>query len=175
MDFTSKDIEEINTYIRFWLGDVDESVISDDTLNFIVQMVIDKDPNYTGCDVVYYSTTEVLRWLSRRQGTGADGGTGEITSTKEKVGDVEVTNTYDTGGNTSGSSGWEGILSDLLSNPDSIGCVVTNLKPKTSDVIIGGVSHKEYNRVKGNLDAKSGWEMSSPYRRYLTKNKTLIG
>ena len=176
MDFTSKEIEDINNYIRFWLGGVTEDTISNETLDFIIQMVIDRDPEYTGCDVVYYSTIEVLRWLGRKQDTGAGIGTGEITSTKEKVGEVEVTNTYNTGGNSSGVSGWNGVLEDLLSDPNSIGCAITTSgNVKVSEVIIGGVSHKEYNKVKCDPDAKSGWEMASPYREYLHKNKNLIG
>lgn len=173
--FDSKDIQEINEYMRFWLGDVTQDVLSDDTLNYIIQLVIDKDPNYTGCDVLYYSAVDVLKWLVRKQETGTTVGTGEIKSRKEKVGQVDVSVTYDVGTNSSGRGGWESVLEDLLNNPFSIGCLITKDDVNTSKVVIGGVSHKEYNKVKSNPDNKSGWEMTSPYRENLNKNRNLIG
>lgn len=177
MDFTTKDVQEINDYIRFWLGDIDESIISDETMNFIIQMVIDRDLNYTGCDVIYYSTIEILRWLVRKQETGTSAGSGEIKSRKEKVGDIDVETTYDVGINSSGTGGWGSVLDDLLDNPNMIGCTITDTgeNNKAGKVIVGGVSHEEYNRVNSNPDVKNGWEFSSPYRCNLNNNKNLIG
>lgn len=178
MDFTSKVVEDINAYIRFWLGDIGQDIISDETLNFIIQMVIDSDSSYTGCDVIFYSTLEVLRWLVRKQETGTSYGTGEVKSRKEKVGDVEVSTTYDVGTSTDGVVGWDSILDDLLTNPSIIGCPITDTTlggSKLGAVVIGGTSHEEYDRVKCDIDAKSGWELNSPIRSYLNKNKNLIG
>ena len=177
MDFTTKNVSEINAFIRFWLGDITTDTITDETLNYIIQLNIDKDPAYTGCDVIYYSTVDVLKWLERKQESGTIA-SGEIKRRKEKVGDVEISEEYNLASDTSGIDGWSTILQDLQTNPSIIGCPITDTSvggSKLGGVLIGGVSQEEYDRVKRDTDVKSGWCMRSPYRKYLDKNKDLIG
>lgn len=170
MNFTDPTIAEINAYIRFWLGDVTVGLISDETLDFMIQLVIDRDPSYTVCDVIYYSTIEVLTWLVRKQETGTTAGTGDIKKRSEKIGGVDVSVEYDVGVNSSGSGGWRTVLDDLKSNPDSIGCIVTRdsvAEESSGSVIFGGINQKEYDRVKRDPDSKNGWSVRSPFRSHL--------
>lgn len=167
MDFSSKDPAVIAGYIRFWLGGLDLSVISDETLLFIIDIILNKDTTYTGCDVIYYSTLEVLRWLARKQEQGLSSG-GELRKKSEKVGDVQVSYEYDTGLVVESATGWKGILEDLLQDPSSIGCPITTVETDTySTVHFGGVSQSEYDKVRDNTDSRNGWSYSSPFRQTL--------
>lgn len=180
MNFT-KNVVEVNEYLRFWLGNVGTSLISDNDLNRIIQMVIDRNPEYTGCDVTYYSAVEVLKFLIRVDQKGSTGtvGSGEIKSRKEKIGNVEVTTSYDTSGTSSTVSGWDRVLEDLLGNSSSIGCAITTGgaggATSTGSVLIGGVSQAEIERVNNNPDSKNGYSLNSPFRSHLTVNTKLIG
>lgn len=169
--FDPIDIAEINDYIRFWLGDLTESDITDVNLNRIIQQVIDNNPTYTGCDVVYYSTIEVLKRFIREAAKGSSGqaGSGAIKSVTEKTGNVSFTTDYDVGVSGTVSSSWSSVLDDLLSSPDSIGCPVTRdvEASKSSSVIFGGVSQSEYDRVRNDPDSRNGWNYSSPFRQTL--------
>lgn len=169
--FDPIDIAEINDYIRFWLGDLTESDISDTTLNRIIQQIIDNNPTYTGCDVVYYSTIEVLRRFIREAAKGSAGQAGDPTvkATTEKTGNVSFTTEYHTSSNGEASSSWQAVLDDLLTDPDSIGCPVTldTVPSKIGIVTFGGVSQKEYDRVRNDQDSRNGWNYSSPFRQTL--------
>ena len=54
--FETKDPLDISEYIRFWLGNIGENIITEVDLLRLIQMVIDRDDSFTGCDVT--STVE---------------------------------------------------------------------------------------------------------------------
>ena len=173
MDFTTKDPVEISNYIRWWLGDLPEATISSDTIQFIISMIESTNPTYTGCDLTYYATVDVLKWLVRKQNQGGAGGSvagsGEISKRTERVGEVTVTTEWDVGTTTSGGSeaGWEKILQDLLDSPNSIGCAITQSETQTAStgsLVIGGSSLAEAERVRTNTDSRSGFCISNPFR-----------
>jgi len=166
MDFTNKNVEEIEEYLRFWFGDLTESQISSENMQKIIQLVIDRNPEYTGCQVVYYSAVEVLQWLIRQQSKGQAGSLGAGLSKKtEKVGDVSISQEY-AFNDSSVTSGWDRVLEDLEEDPSSIGCIVfTDSKEDMGLVLLGGVSQKEYHRVKDNPDSRNGYDVETEYRK----------
>lgn len=168
MDFSSKEHAEIAQYIRFWLGNLPTSFISDDTILFIIDNVDQANPSYTGCDLTYYSTIEILRWLSRKQEQGSAGssGSGAIKKRSESAGGVSVTVEYDVGVSSGEASGWGAILEDLLNNPNSIGCAITTSEAdaaSTGNMVIGGVSVSERERVNSDLDSFNGKSYERSY------------
>ena len=178
--FETKDPLDISEYIRFWLGNIGENIITDADLLRLIQMVIDRDDSFTGCDVTYYSTVEVLKFLIRvgEKGSAGTVGSGEVKSRKEKIGAVEVTTSYDVGTSSSAASGWDRVLEDLLNNSSSIGCAITDPEQagaSTGSVMIGGVSQAEVARVNNDPDSKNGYSLNSPFRSHLTVNNKLIG
>ena len=178
--FETKDPLDISEYIRFWLGNIGENIITEVDLLRLIQMVIDRDDSFTGCDVTYYSTVEVLKFLIRvgEKGSSGTAGSGEIKSRKEKVGAVEVTTSYETSSAAAAASGWDRVLEDLLNNSSSIGCAITTSEQaggRTGSVMIGGVSQAEVDRVNNDPDSKNGYSLNSPFRSHLTVNTKLIG
>ena len=114
---------EIISDIRFFLGNLSTDDISDADMTIIIEKVVANNPEYTDCDVLYYSTVEVLRWLIRAQSAGDSGsvGSGAIKIQEEKEGDVRYKTEWYDSGTTTSQSGWSDILDDLLSSPNSIG------------------------------------------------------
>lgn len=171
MVFTDKDVLEIEEYLRFWFGDLSEEEMSSVNMQRIIQMVIDRDPSYTGCQVVYYSAVEILKWLMREQSkeAGSSGTSGRVLKKKtEKVGAVTIAEEFSSDESSSSNPlGWDKVLEDLESNPSSIGCVVFSNADKANRVIFGGVSQKEYDRVRNDQDSRNGWNYSSPFRQTL--------
>ena len=166
------DILSISDYIRFWLGGLSESDVPQTVLSRIVQMVIDRDATYTECDVIYHSTIDLLGYLIRQgaKGNAGSAGSGAISSRREKVGNTDIEITYDVGTSGGVTSSWQSVLDDLKSDPNSIGCTVsqdsTPIAVKDLGVPhFGGVSQKEYDRVNNDTDSKNGWSISTPYRK----------
>lgn len=62
-------VADINDDVRFYLGNLPTSAISDEDLNKIIQMQVDKYSleDSDRCSVFYHSTVETLRWLIRQQ------------------------------------------------------------------------------------------------------------
>jgi hypothetical protein len=149
---------EIIADIRFFLGNLSTDVISDADMTIIIEHVVDNNPNYTDCDVLYYSTLEVLRWLDRQQSAGDSGsvGSGAVKSQEEKEGNVKVKTEWYDSGTTTTQSGWSDIIDDLLASPNSIGCTVTVSTSKPSgSVIFGGVSQEEADKNFANPDRRT--------------------
>ena len=89
MNFTNPTNLEVAEYIRFWLGGLTDSNVSDSTILTIIDIVEARDPTYTPCDLVYHSTVELLNWFIRSQARGSSGaaGSGAVKSRTEKSGD----------------------------------------------------------------------------------------
>jgi hypothetical protein len=176
MNFENPSVVEVNEYIRFWLGGLPQTTISDDILNYIITLVIDRGVATTGCDLIYLSAVDLLKYLVRKDEQGSTGGvttgSGELKKIIEKVGNQSITQEFDVGSSSTSSkeSGWDRVLSDLQSNPDSIGCPVTQGGTSVKGVgkpHFGGVSQKEYDRVRNDPDSRNGYHTSSPFRQHL--------
>lgn len=137
------DIAEINAYIRFWLGNIDENYITDADMNVLIAMNVGKYGTDL-CKITYYSTIDVLRWLIRSGAKGSAGsvGSGEISKMVEVIGKRRKEVTYDVGTSTGESTGWDKVLEDLLESPSTIGCnpIDSSTSQSTGAVIIGGAN-----------------------------------
>ena len=147
--------EEAIEYIRFWLGNLPESVISDEDMGKIIDLVRLQYPNISDCELLYRSTVAVLEWLIRQDSQGSSGtvGSGEVKKRTEERGRTKVSQEWDVGttGGTTGS--WSSILDDLLQNPDSIGCSVFAI-PTSGEIgsVVFGIT-------------KNRFETSAPWRQ----------
>tara|TARA_R110000851_G_scaffold151683_3_gene293004 strand:+ start:2211 stop:2750 length:540 start_codon:yes stop_codon:yes gene_type:complete len=153
------DIQEVNTRVRFLLGGADETVISDIILNGIIQGCIDnigtEDEFY--CEIVYCSLLETLRYLIRHNQMNS-GITGNQRKRKEQNGkrtiEVEFGDSSDVV-----LDGWKAMYEDFLSNPSWV-CEELSPKGGINLVLIGGVSEKEYQRVKNDPDSRNAYQTS---------------
>ena len=176
MDFTTKSPQIISEYIRWWLGGLSEGSLSTDDMIRIIELESNSNPSLNGCDLLYKSTLSVLKYLIRIRDniqTGSSGGTSGtyIKSQEEKVGSATIKTSWGTlASGVTVISGFEQTLSDLQSNPDSIGCPVTQGGTSVKGVgqpHFGGVSQKEYDRVRNDPDSRNGYHTSSPFRQHL--------
>ena len=170
MAFTN---EQVIVEIRYFLGDVDQTTISDETLNTIITRVMLRynltyeDGDF--CKTVYYSLIETLRYLIRQDAVSDAQSGGDLKSFTEKVGGVTITEQYSEG--TSTLSGWDSLLQQYLSDPSIICEELADLAVSTyAPVLFGGVSKKERDRVNSNPDSFNGWDVQSPYREHLRSN-----
>lgn len=158
---------EIASYIRFWLGDVSTSTISDDVLLIFVDNNITKYGDTELCKITYYSTIDTLSWLIRKQkmNDGATGSAGAVTRRREKNGRQEIEVEYQDGET---STGWENVLSDLKAFPDSIGCnPFSDAEPSATCgmVVIGGADINGY---------EAGFRSNRSFDRAIQDNKYKI-
>ncbi len=156
---------EVEQYIRFWLGNLEESQISSADMQILIAMEVGKYGNTAICKVTYYSTLAVLRWLIREGAKGSSGsvGGGAISKVKEQVGKRVKEVTYDVGTSSGTSSGWDKVLKDLMADPSTIGCnPIDTVVGATSggSVIIGGSGKDRY-------DSATPWRQNrlSPTRK----------
>ena len=148
---------EILAYVRFWLGNLPATIISDEDMLKLLQIVRLRYPQATDCQILYYLTVAVLEFLLRKDNQGSAGsvGTGELKSRTEKEGDVTVTEQYDVGSSAGKVAGWEAILERLLEDPDSIGCPVFPAgTERRGTVIIGGAEMGGYDRVYDSVNRR---------------------
>ena len=152
-------VAELNTFVRFYLGNLPTTTIDDTTLNFIIQMVLDSGVAENDCQEKYYSTLETLRWLDRKelQEKGSDGVTGALVSQREKEGGVEYENKYSTPSHTDSTS-WQALIDNLTNDTSSIGCTPFTLDDVKSVVIIGGADVNGYER---SYETRKSWSETS--------------
>lgn len=158
-------VSEINTTIRFLLGGLSTSILSDEILNFIIEQNIleygDLDENE--CIVTYQSLLEALQYLDRRamQGSAATGASGELKKIEERIGQRVIKKEFETGTDGGTSASWGTMYTDFLNHPEYVCSSLVDPNKQKSLVIIGGVSQKEYDRVKSNPDSRNGWSMGN--------------
>lgn len=149
---------EVISYIRFWLGNLPESVISDEDMAQIIAIVRLQYPSATDCQLLYYSALAILSWLIRKDSQGSSGttGTGEVKRLEESRGKTKIVKEWNVGtsGGTTGS--WDSILEDLLANPDSIGCPVFSVDPDSGTA--GGMV--TINVSKDRFDTGTPWRQN---------------
>lgn len=166
-------IEQVNTDVRYYLGGLPTSELTDDILNDIITRTMTRnsldlnvDSDY--CKSVYHSLLETLRYLIRNNissSAGAGSGGGKIKSLSEKVGDVQIRTEYMDGSSAS-DSGWGDLYDDYLANPQYICEELSDLaKSSFAGVYFGGVSQSEYDRVNNDQDSRNGWDVETPYRK----------
>lgn len=132
------DYESIRLWIRWWLGDIDEDVISDDVLDTLYYMTTSRYGEDDVCEIVYRQTVATLEWLIREDAQSTSStGTGELTKKEESEGDLTIIEEYDVGSDSTSAS-WDTVLEDLEDNPSSIGCDYSSDSETTGDLIIGG-------------------------------------
>jgi hypothetical protein len=155
-------ISAVNADIRLLLGGLPTSTLSDEILDLFIQQNITKygDDDANLCIVTYQSLLAALQYLDRRsmQGSAVTGASGDLKRRTEKLGAREISVEYETGSDGGKAASWAVLYDDFLRNPQYV-CI--SLKPTTvsSTVIIGGVSQKEYDRVKNNTDSRNGMSM----------------
>ena len=159
-------IEDVRVEVRYLLGGLDTTIMSDAVMDDIIQRSVNEhsleDEDF--CIVTYESLLAVLRYLIRAQAAGAGGvsGSGAVKSREESVGKRSVKVQYDVGVSGATSSSWEALLDDFIANPQYVCDSLVN--PETSGsgvVIIGGVSQKQYDKVRSNPDSRDGTTPSS--------------
>lgn len=156
-------VSEINSSVRYYLGGLSTSILSDEILDFIIVNKIteygDIDDNL--CIVTYQSLLEALQYLDRRamQGSAATGASGDLKRIEERIGQRVIKKEFETGSDGGTAASWGTLYDDFLANPQYI-CksLIDNTKDKAI-VLIGGVSQKEFDRVKTNTDSRNGWSM----------------
>ncbi len=160
-------ITDVNEEIRFLLGDLSLSSISDENLNRIIQKSVDRhsleDEDF--CIVTYESLLASLQWLVNKEQATTGSGSGIISKKREKVGDVEVQVEY-TSSSSGEPSGWENLL-DKFNNDPTLVCesLAYLAKSDLGYALFGGVSQKEYDRVNDNPDSRNGYDVETEYRK----------
>ena len=146
------DIEFIE-WLRFWLS-IDTNVISDEDLQKILDSVQAAYPDATPCQIKYYFAKATLEHLIRAEAK-SQSGDGSVKKRREKVKNREIEVEFNTSTVGSTETGWSKVLSDLVSDPNSVGCepFPSTDGDNTGNVIIG-VNTEKYT-------------FSSPYRQNL--------
>ena len=146
------DVEFI-TWLRFWLS-IDADVISDEDLQKILDSVQAVCPDATPCQIKYYFAKATLEHLIRAEAK-SQSGDGSVKKRREKVKNREIEVEFNTSTVGSTETGWSKVLSDLVSDPNSVGCepFPSTDGDNTGNVIIG-VNTEKYT-------------FSSPYRQNL--------
>lgn len=169
-------VSEINTSIRFHLGGLPTSVLSDEVLNLIIQTNIDKhgDLDENKCIVTYQSLLDALKYLIRKQITNGGGTAGNVKSRKERVGSrqIEVENFEGSAGDL---SSFEDLYDFFIKNPQDICASLVDTTKKKAVVIVGGTSQKQYDKVADNPDSRNGWTMSNICNKYGSRNSPRNG
>ncbi|CAM0040292.1 hypothetical protein VPHK460_0031 [Vibrio phage K460] len=144
---------EFIEWLRFWLS-LDESTISDEDLQRILDSVQETHPDATDCAIKYYFAKATLEHLIRADAQGQSGGGGTLKKRREKIKNREIELEYHDSGTA--SVGWEKTLDDLVSDPNSIGCdpFPSTDEDSGSGAVIIGVTTDKYT-------------FSSPYRQNL--------
>lgn len=110
--------QEFIDWLRVWLG-VDESIIDDTVLQFILDMVQNQYPDSTDCRIKYEFTKATLEYLIRT-GAVSQGSNKAFKRIKEKNSRREVEHEFTTSDDA--LTGWDRVLDDLINDPTSIGC-----------------------------------------------------
>jgi hypothetical protein len=156
-------VATINADIRLLLGGLPTSTLSDEILDLFIQQNITKygDDDANLCIVTYNSLLDALRYLDRKsQQESASGGTsGAVKVREESIGNRRIKLEFTDGSQGGKATTWDDILLDFLADPSLVCSSLIDPNKKKAPVIIGGVSQKEYDRVKNNTDSRNGMSM----------------
>jgi hypothetical protein len=125
-------------WLRFWLGNLPITTISDADLQIILDGVRAQYPSANDCQIQYYFAVATLEWLLRQEAQGSAGqaGSGDVKKRTEERGRTKITQEWDVGSSSGASTGWDAVLEDLLADPNSVGCSVF---PPSGDAQSGSV------------------------------------
>lgn len=149
-------LSDLNEFVRFFLGDLSQETITDVNLNKIIQGVLDSGISENDCQEKYYSTKATLEWLIRYKTSKDEEEIGGLKRRKEKENGVEVEEEYQN--QSTGESSWSKLLSDLVKDPNSIGCkpFPYNVNPN-KNVIIGGA---DINGYEASLQSRNNFDQA---------------
>tara|TARA_R100001594_G_scaffold144424_1_gene193465 strand:- start:45 stop:536 length:492 start_codon:yes stop_codon:yes gene_type:complete len=155
-------VNEVIKDIRAITG-VTSETISDEDLTRIVQRNINKygdDDKYL-CEVTYYSILDMLKHLTVISAVdqASSGGSGSVSSRKEREGNVEIEVRYETSKNNTSSNSWEDIYQMFLDDPS---LVCDSLEPKK--VIKDGIP--VINSGKNRYGVKTPYRKTYYNQRY---------
>lgn len=152
-------VEQVNDDVRALLGGIDQTIVDDNTLNKLIQRNIDKygDQDESLCEVVYYTILDLTNHLAVAAAvdSATNGGSGAISSKREKEGSVEVETKYDTG-NTTTTSSWEDIRQMFINDPTLVCDSLQDLTASTTPTTIVNSSGNKFG-------VKTPWRRS-PYQ-----------
>lgn len=137
--------------VRFLLGDPTTTIISDT----VIDRLLTRQEEYYGADldsqcyVLYNTCLDCLIYLVKKDvaGSGGSGPTTALTKRREKVGSVEIEETYasSSSGSTSTVNSWESLYDYFKKHPESV-CKSLKKNP-TSGILIGGVVRSEKESI----------------------------
>lgn len=136
--------------VRIYLGSITEDRLPESVITHYADMH-DLNPTYTGKYpyILWKSTLSCLDYLKAT--TAVSSNSNKYTK-KEKVGEVEVTETQDNSSSGSLLGTYEDLYDDYAAHPEKFGITLTIA---TSPVIIGGVYTKEVEDNRRNTDITS--------------------
>lgn len=158
---------ELITFVRFWIGNLPISEISDSDMTVIITMVRSQYPAANDCELKYYATKNVLEWLIRKDNQASSGtnATGAVTKRVEEINTRRIEVTYDSSGETATAGGYQDILDMLEADPTTLGCRPFESTMNTGTIIVGGTSQAQYDKVKRNPDSRTGYSMGNLHRQ----------
>ena len=152
--------EQLNNFIRFYLGGISTDVISDDNLNLIIQFVKGSGVAKNDCQEKYFATKATVEWLIRAAAKATSGqeSSGAVRSREEKIGKRRIKVEYSTHSQSSNSFkpyDWQEVLAQLVKDPKSLLCdpFPDISKSRKGNVIIGGTG-------KGRFDCGTPWRQN---------------
>lgn len=155
------DATQIETRVRFLLGNPSEDIISSETLQSIITECIttlgNEDEEY--CKVVQCVLMETLRFLIRQTQVPTTSSGNTVKKRREKRGsNTEIELEYNTASTEELSSGWIQMYEDYQLHPEWI-CedLAINADGKYL-VTIGGVRQDETSRVRTDSNSKSAYD-----------------
>lgn len=160
------DRNKVAERVRFLMGDVSESQLSQETLLKIIEdcITIYGDDDKFECEVTYCALLKSIRYMINKQNNSQGGDSGTLIASKEKVGDLSVEKRFSSSSSTNTSSGWEKMYDYYLKHPED---VCPSLVPEGSGnklVLIGGVEQDEYERVQSDPNSRNAYDYNVSHK-----------
>lgn len=138
--------------VRFLLGDPTTTIISDS----VIDRFLTRQEEYYGtgldnqCYVLYNTCLDCLIYLVNRGVSGSGGSIagGELTKRREKIGSVEIEETYSSSSSSSNNDAvntWSSLYNYFKKHPEFV-CKSLKKNP-TSGILIGGVVRSEKESI----------------------------
>lgn len=163
------DREQLKKDARFFMGAVTTEDLPEDVLDGIVQSCINKyeDLAIYRCEVLYCTILNSLKYLIRVAWADKGGSSsGELTSRKEKVGNVTIEDKYSNSSSSDSASGWEKMFQYFLSHPEDVCECLVKSRGKIGLVKIGGTNKAEYQRINEDPNVRSMWDIETSVDKY---------
>lgn len=154
------DATQIETRVRFLLGNPSEDIISSETLQLIIADCItnigSEDEDY--CRVVQCTLMDTLRFLIRQTQVPTNSSGNTVKRRKEKRSNTEIEVEYNTASTDELSSGWIQMYEDYQLHPEWI-CDELAIESNGKYLVtIGGTRVDETSRVLSDSNSKSAYD-----------------